>query len=171
MLAIFGRLTARELLKTLNLPGGPTGYRILHSATCRRLLHPRDGHHDPSEMQAPCSRSTLSTSARNESLSIQQTVCMIEPPPSEFRSAVGSRWKTVDSDPVPHDTRIVRYMKWSAFLTLLCGRVFLPNMRKLEAIDAHENRLPSHPFGKFYGYHLSRLLEPHEEWLCGKAEG
>ena len=46
------QMNARELLKAFNLPGGPTGYRILHSAVRRGLLHPRDGRYEPDEMQA-----------------------------------------------------------------------------------------------------------------------
>src|SRR5258708_35524155 len=96
---------------------------------------------------------------------------MSEAPSDEFRSAVGSKWKSIGSDPVPDETRIVRYMKLSTLLMLLYGRVFLPNLRKLQDIDAHEGRLPSYLFGKYYGHHLRDILEPHENWLLGRAEG
>src|SRR5258708_35282041 len=96
---------------------------------------------------------------------------MSEAPSDEFRSAVGSKWKSIGSDPVPDETRIVRYMKLSTLLMLLYGRVFLPNLRKLQDIDAHEGRLPSYLFGKYYGQHLRDILEPHENWLLGKAGG
>jgi hypothetical protein len=89
----------------------------------------------------------------------------------ELRSAAHSKWTSIDSEPVPDETPIVRYMKLSSFLMLICGRVFLPNLRKLQEIDAHEGGLPSYLFGKSYGHHLRNLLEPHEVRLRGKAEG
>jgi hypothetical protein len=46
------QMKARELLKAFNLPGGPTGYGILHTAIRRKLLHPKDGLYDPAEMRA-----------------------------------------------------------------------------------------------------------------------
>ncbi|HXO98162.1 MAG TPA: hypothetical protein VN857_16345 [Chthoniobacterales bacterium] len=71
----------------------------------------------------------------------------------EFRSTVGSKWTYVGADPVSDETAIVRYMKLSTFLMMLCGRVFLPNLRKLQQIDAHEGGLPSYLFGEYYGHH------------------
>jgi hypothetical protein len=77
---------------------------------------------------------------------------------------------SMDPASIPDDTRIVRYMKWSAFFMLLCGRVFLPSLRTLQAVDTHEGRLPSHLFDKYYGHHLRTILEPHEDWLRIRAE-
>jgi hypothetical protein len=52
---------------------------------------------------------------------------------------------------------------------VLCGQLFLPNLRKLQDIDAHEGGLPSHLFGESYGHHLRNILEPHQELLRERA--
>ena len=45
-------VSARELLATYKLPGGPLGYRLLRSLRQRKLLHAHGGRYDPREMEA-----------------------------------------------------------------------------------------------------------------------
>src|SRR5271165_2449709 len=66
-------------------------------------------------------------------------------------------------NPGPCDTSIVRYMSLSAFFLLLCGRAFLPSLRRLQEIDKFEGRLPNVLFPFVFGQHIKKLLELHEE--------
>src|ERR1700730_14843354 len=94
---------------------------------------------------------------------------MSPPRGKAFQSIMASKWTAVESSSVPDNTRIVRYMKMSTFLMLLCGRAFIPRLRTLQKMDQQEGMLPISMFGKAYGVQLKNILEVHESWLLKRT--
>jgi len=73
------------------------------------------------------------------------------------------------ADSLTEDARIVRYMSIQAFLMLLSGKVFIPNIKKLQEVDPLESLLPSESITEFSKL-CKRLNEPdHAEWLQKRA--
>jgi len=99
---------------------------------------------------------------------------IIEEMPVENKSSGESQWMFHPKDSLTDASPIVRYMSLSAFFLLLCGRAFLPSLKRLQEIDKFEGRLPNFLFPFVSGQHIKKVLESHEEleeFLLQNARG
>lgn len=59
--------------------------------------------------------------------------------PVENKLSGESQWRLHPKESLTDDTPTVRNMSLSAFFLLLCGRAFLPSLRRLQEIDKFED--------------------------------
>lgn len=69
------------------------------------------------------------------------------------------------ANPFPENAPIVRCMSIQAFLMLLAGNVFIPNIKKLQEVDPLESRLPSECIPDFSQRCLRLHGEKNAQWL------
>ena len=74
-------------------------------------------------------------------------------------------------DSITDDTQLIRYMKLSAFLLLLDNRLFIPNLKLLQAQDRRESRIPQELLGPTYWQKMSEVVSPHEQALLRITAG
>src|SRR5260370_27216202 len=60
-------------------------------------------------------------------------------------------------NPITDDTQLIRYMKLSAFLLLLDNRLFIPNLKLLQAQDRRESRIPQET-GQEASFHIDHVV-------------
>src|SRR6266478_3256618 len=72
---------------------------------------------------------------------------------------------------IADDTQLIRYMKLSAFLLLLDNRLFVPNLKLLQAQDRRESRIPQEVLGPTYWQKMSEVVSPHEQALLRITAG